>query len=145
MKLLPILALFYKAAYNLKFNNSLDLIDAKNAMEQAIEPYQELAIACASPLANAINLKEIVNLMNCQSRNFSQLNPACSTFSSLSLPSSNFKKVYTVDKETCKKFGSLIERRVECFNCNNIGHFKANCPSPKKKYFSRNIQHLLGN
>ena len=30
---------FYKAAQNLKFNNSWDLIDAKNAMEQAIEPY----------------------------------------------------------------------------------------------------------
>ena len=80
---------FYKAVQNLKFNNSLDLIDAKNAMEQAIEPYRELAIACASPLANAINLKEIVNLVNCQSKNFSQLNPACSTLLSSLLPSSN--------------------------------------------------------
>ena len=99
---------FYKAAQNLKFNNSLDLIDAKNAMEQALEPYQELAIACASPLADAINLKEFVNLINRQSKNFSQLNPARSTFPSLSLLSSNYEKVYTVDKETCKQFGSLI-------------------------------------
>ena len=61
-------------------------------MEQELEPYQKLAIACASPLANAISLKEIVNLINRQSKNFSQLNPARSTFPSSSLPSSNFKK-----------------------------------------------------
>ena len=46
---------FYKTAQNLKLYNSLGLIDAKNAMEQALEPYQEMAIACTSPLANATN------------------------------------------------------------------------------------------
>ena len=56
---------FFKLAQELKFNGTLDLINIKNAMEQDIKPYRHLAIACASPLANAINLKEVINLLNC--------------------------------------------------------------------------------
>ena len=52
---------FNKAAQKLKCNNKLHLIDLKNAMEHAFEPYQEPSIACISPLANATNLKIIFN------------------------------------------------------------------------------------
>ena len=62
--LIKFFTFFYKLAQNLVFNNILDLIDAKNAMEQAIESYRELAIAYASLLANAISLEEIYNLIN---------------------------------------------------------------------------------
>ena len=87
---------FYKLVQNLVFNNTLDLIDTKNTMEQAIEPYRKLIIACVSSLANAISLKKIINLINRQSKNFTNLQTCL-------VPNlAVFKKVYTVDGETSK-------------------------------------------
>ena len=106
-------------------------------MKQAIESYRELAITCASPLANAISLKEIINLINRQSKNFTSLQTCL--ISKLAL----FKKFYIVDGKTSKQFDKYMGGQATCFNCSKMGHFKLNCSYPKKPFVPRTVQHLL--
>ena len=74
-------------------------------------------------------------MINTQSKKFTSLKTCL-------VPSlAVFKKVYTVDEETRKQFDKYKDSQATCFNCGKMGHFKLNCPYPKKPFVPRDVQH----
>ena len=53
---------YYVLAQDLKFEGSLSLIDAKNAMYQALAPHRFLSAVCTSHIVAATNIKAITNM-----------------------------------------------------------------------------------
>lgn len=98
---------FYKQTQRLKGKDNLDLIDAKNAMTQAVYFYPLLAEECAGPLRQANTLREIVDCVSVRDKKFQNL-----YFNKYTKNSE--RKLYTLDKETRDRYGSAAEAKKEC-------------------------------
>ena len=64
---------FYEKAQFLKYHGHLLLIDAKNAMFQALDPYRSLSLFTAQGIRQAKNIKEIKNAVAVMSRQFNSI------------------------------------------------------------------------
>ena len=64
---------FYEKAQFLKYHGHLLLIDAKNAMFQALDPYRSLSLFTAQGIRQAKNTKEIKNAVAVMSRQFNNI------------------------------------------------------------------------
>ena len=110
---------FYEKAQFLRCHGHLLLIDAKNAMFQALDPYQSLSLFTAQGIRQAKNIKEIKNAVAVMSRQFNNI-----TDQEL-YPK---KKVFNVSNPVLTFIVDLVW--VHCYNCKELGHYSQNCPKP---------------
>ena len=122
---------YYVLAQDLKFEGSLSLIDAKNAMYQALAPHRFLSAVCTSHIVAATNTKAITNIVKEQAKNFATFGKE-SFSTNFSSSSSRPAKIMALTSENCERYGDTANYRIRCFLCKEIGHRKVNCPKNKR-------------
>ena len=122
---------YYVLAQDLKFEGSLSLIDAKNAMYQALAPHRFLSAVCTSHIVAATNIKAITNIVKEQAKNFATFGKE-SFSTNFSSSSSRPAKIMALTSEICERYGDTANYRIRCFLCKEIGHRKVNCPKNKR-------------
>ena len=82
---------YYILAQELKFEGSLSLIDAKNAMYQVLAPCCFLSAVCTSHIVAAINIKAITNIVKEQANKFATFGKESFSTKFLALPPSRLR------------------------------------------------------
>lgn len=109
---------YYKLANKLALHDSCSLIDAKNALSQAIFPFHSLSSVCSAHIELARDFKQLHNIISLQAKNFRNLGNFHSN--NQSLPK---KRILVLDKETKEKHGPLFMKNTRCYRCNEFGNF----------------------
>ena len=94
-------------------------------MFQVSRPLRMLLAICTSHIIMAHELKQIVDIVCKQEKNFSIFDKDSFSINH----SSSLQKpvwVMALTTEICEKFGDIADPRIHCFLCKEIGHRKFN-------------------